>query len=93
MVSNNVSKDALEVMDNLSKDYFASYSISSWSGLLNRYELDWDSQLLDYLGIKPKNLPQLKSYKNHQMGLNKIYSERWPLLLKAKFFINSRFCI
>jgi gluconokinase len=71
-----------------SKDYFASYSISSWSGLLNRYELDWDSQLLDYLGIKPKNLPQLKSYKNHQMGLNKIYSERWPLLLKAKFFLS-----
>jgi gluconokinase len=71
-----------------SKDYFASYSISSWSGLLNRYELDWDSKLLEYLSIKSKNLPQLKSYKNYQIGLNKIYSKRWPNLFESKFFLS-----
>ena len=71
-----------------SKDYFASYSISSWSGLLNRHELDWDSQLLDYLDIGIENLPQLKSYENYQIGLSKTYSKRWPKLLESKFFLS-----
>jgi len=71
-----------------SKDYFASYSISSWSGLLNRHELEWDSQLLDYLNINLENLPRLKSYENYQIGFNRTYSKRWPRLFKSKFFLS-----
>ena len=33
----------------------ASYSVSAWSGLLNRHELDWDPGMLDAVGIERSN--------------------------------------
>ena len=40
----------------------ASYSVSAWSGLLNRHNLSWDETILDAIGLQPSNLPRLAPY-------------------------------
>lgn len=65
----------------------ASYSVSAWSGLLNRYELDWDAGLLDAIGLERSNLPRLAPYSEGQIGLCPIYSMRWPQLSDVPFYL------
>ena len=65
----------------------ASYSISAWSGLLNRHELDWDAGLLDAIGLERSNLPRLAPYSEGQIGLCPIYSMRWPQLSDVPFYL------
>ena len=66
----------------------ASYSVSAWSGLLNRHELDWDSVLLDAIGLEASNLPRLAPYSEGQSGLCPIYSMRWPQLVDVPFYLS-----
>ena len=54
------------------KNFKASYSISSWSGLLDRNKLEWHSDLIKYLGISEDKLPVLSPYDNYEKELNKI---------------------
>ena len=70
-----------------STDVPASYSVSAWSGLLNRHELDWDAGMLDAIGLKRSNLPQLAPYSEGQSGLCPIYSMRWPQLVDVPFYL------
>jgi gluconokinase len=69
------------------RDVPCSYSIASWSGLLNRETLDWDGQWLDALNLLPNQLSALADFNAVQHGLSDIYRERWPLLEKLPFYL------
>jgi gluconokinase len=64
-----------------------SYSIASWSGLLNRGSLDWDVQWLDFLGIQKQALLNLGDYSDSKSGLTEYYAKRWPALANVPFFL------
>ncbi len=68
-------------------DVPASYSVSSWSGLMNRHELAWDRILLDYLGLEEDNLPPLSEYREGIRGLSHTYRSRWPELHGKPFYL------
>ena len=65
----------------------ASYSVSAWSGLLDRHTLSWDSDLLDTIDLQPSNLPPLAPYSQPQTGLCPVYTLRWPQLAEVPFFL------
>ena len=65
----------------------ASYSVSAWSGLLNRHTLDWDTDLLKAIDLQPSNLPRLAPYSEAQTGLCPVYTLRWPQLANVPFFL------
>ena len=65
----------------------ASYSVSAWSGLLNRHELDWDAEMLDAVGLMPSNLPSLAPYSEGLTGLCPVYTLRWPELADVPFYL------
>ena len=65
----------------------ASYSVSSWSGMLNRHELKWDRGLLDYLDLDEANLPPLAEYRDGVQGLSPVYGSRWPELRDKPFYL------
>ena len=69
------------------EDAPASFSVSSWSGLLNRHELCWDQSLLDYLGLDEDNLPPLAEYCEGIHGLSPVYGTRWPELQDKPFYL------
>ncbi len=62
-----------------------SYSVASWSGLLNRASLIWDHTWLQVLGVQPDHLPPLADYNALQRGLNDSYAQRWPVLRELPF--------
>ncbi len=64
-----------------------SYSIASWSGLLDRRRLRWDAQLLRLLRIDEGALPPLAEYRDAQRGLSSRYAKRWPALRDVPFFL------
>jgi gluconokinase len=61
-----------------------SYSTASWSGLFNRFTLDWDSDILSALPIRREQLskPSQESFQ----GLPSPWVERWPALKDARWF-------
>ncbi len=63
----------------------ASYSVASWSGMLNRRDLTWDSDMLTALEMDAGKLPKLADYKQFQQGLTPVYAERWPALKDVPF--------
>ena len=65
----------------------ASYSVSAWSGLLNRRTLDWDTKLLDAIDLQASDLPPLAPYNQPQTGLCPVYTLRWPQLAEVPFFL------
>ena len=69
------------------QDVKASYCVSSWSGLFDRYELDWDHSLIGSLGINVENLPELAPWRDAEHGLSSVYAERWPALKDLPFFL------
>ncbi len=62
-----------------------SYSVASWSGLLNRKTLDWDSEWLRVLEVDPSRLSRLTDYDEIQRGLLPDYTRRWPSLRNVPF--------
>jgi len=68
-------------------DVKASFCVSSWSGLLNRHELDWDHGLLGRLGIGEENLPDLAEWSDPERGLSKEFAQRWPTLSQLPFLL------
>jgi gluconokinase len=65
----------------------ASYSIASWSGLLDRRRLQWDVALLRVLAVGADRLPRLADYSEAQRGLGRRYAKRWPALRDTPFFL------
>ena len=65
------------------RDVPTSYSVASWSGLLDRENLTWDDTWLDVLGSP--QLPELADYTSTQQGLSSVYRERWATLADVPF--------
>lgn len=64
-----------------------SYSVASWSGLLNRDRLAWDADWLNLLGLSPASFAPLSDYTPPLRGLTPAYARRWPLLSEVPFFL------
>ncbi len=62
-----------------------SYSMASWTGLLDRRRLVWDEGLLKHLGVPVERLPTLADYTEARRGLARRYARRWPALADAAF--------
>jgi gluconokinase len=62
-----------------------SYSVASWSGLLNRETLNWDEEWLRVLDIEQSHLPRLRDYSHVHAGLLPDYARRWPSLREVPF--------
>lgn len=62
-----------------------SYSLASWSGLLNRHELAWDDIWLNHIGLARTALPLLSEYDAWQTGLSDAYARRWSVLKDVPF--------
>lgn len=62
-----------------------SYSVASWSGLLNRAELTWDREWLDLLELDIAQFAHLGDYNTVQTGLRDQYADRWPALRDVPF--------
>lgn len=63
-----------------------SYSVASWSGLLDRHRLTWDRPLLDHLGLSLDRLSPLVDVDEPLRGLSAPYAQRWPALRDAPWF-------
>ncbi len=63
-----------------------SYSVASWTGLLDRQRLGWDADLLSALPIKSEQLSPLVDVTTPLRGLVPEYAARWPSLANAAWF-------
>ena len=63
-----------------------SYSVASWSGLLDRRLLRWDPELLDAAGITLEQLSPLVDRDQAATGLLPPYAQRWPALAAIPWF-------
>ncbi len=61
-----------------------SLSTASWSGLLNRHTLDWDTATLDCLPVRAGQLSELSGAPFQ--GLRGEWAARWPALQNALWF-------
>jgi gluconokinase len=57
-----------------------SYSVASWSGLLDRHQLIWDEQLLRKIPVKNARLSPLVDINAPKQGLCREFASRWPAL-------------
>lgn len=64
-----------------------SYSVMSWSGMLNRATLSWDTDWLNALNLSESQFSPLADYSTAQMGLRPDYGVRWSALREAPFFL------
>jgi gluconokinase len=63
-----------------------SYSVASWSGLLDRQRLQWDDILLAKLPITQENLSPLVDVRDCRQGLLEPFARRWPQLTAIPWF-------
>lgn len=64
----------------------ASFSVASWSGLLDRRALTWDAPLLDTLQLDITRLSPLVDVDEPLRGLAEPYASRWPALRDVPWF-------
>jgi gluconokinase len=64
-----------------------SYSVASWSGLLNRQALTWDDEWLTRLGLDVARFPPLGDFGDSQSGLSPAYASRWSRLQNSPFYL------
>ena len=67
------------------QDVPCSYSVASWSGLLNG--LTWDAEWLEVLNLSAESLPTLADFDTVQQGLTDSYADRWSLLGQTPFYL------
>jgi len=63
-----------------------SYSVASWSGLLDGHRLTWDEPLLEFLPIGKEQLSTLTDADQPQIGLRGEFAHRWPYLRDIPWF-------
>jgi len=63
-----------------------SYSVASWTGLLNRNALQWDRELLEGLLVRKEQLSPLTDVGRPRRGLRPEFSRRWPALRDVPWF-------
>ncbi|MEZ4661684.1 MAG: gluconokinase [Caldilineaceae bacterium] len=64
----------------------ASYSVASWTGLLDRRKLIWDPVWLAQLPLTADHLSPLGDVDEPLVGLESAWAERWPALAHAPWF-------
>ena len=64
----------------------ASYSVASWTALLNRHTLTWDETWLAQLPIRAEQLSPLVDVTQPLIGLLPRWAERWPALKSVPWF-------
>jgi len=64
----------------------ATYSVASWTGLLDANRLAWDAELLDFLGLAPDRFPPLTDVNVPRRGLTPAFAARWPDLADIPWF-------
>ncbi len=64
-----------------------SYSVASWSGLLDRESLAWNQDWLDRLSVDAGELTPLADYDDPISGLRSPYAMRWSALRDVPFFL------
>ena len=64
----------------------ASYSLASWSGLLDRHRLVWDAPLLEKLPVDISQLAPLVDYNSPKSGLCLEFASRWPMFRNLPWF-------
>jgi gluconokinase len=69
------------------RDVPMSYSVASWSGLLDRRRLVWDEALLSHLHLRTGALPALADYVEAPQGLSRAHGRRWSALADVPFFL------
>ncbi len=65
-----------------------SYSMASWTGMLDRRRLDWDAGLMRHLSLTADDLPPLADHARGQRGLAPDYANRWPALADVPFYLS-----
>jgi gluconokinase len=63
-----------------------TYSVASWSGLLNRSKLEWDGELLAGLPVRAEQLSPLTDARVPRRGLRPKFAARWPMLRDLPWF-------
>jgi len=63
-----------------------TYSVASWTGLLNRSRLEWDRELLAALPVKVEQLSALTDVSASRRGLRPDFAARWPILRDLPWF-------
>ncbi len=63
-----------------------SYSVASWTGLLNRQKLAWDTELLEALPIAADQLSPLVDVTTPLQRLTHEFAARWQALVNAVWF-------
>ncbi len=63
-----------------------SYSVASWTGLLDRLALRWDPELLAALPIRAEQLFSLTDRTSPRQGLLPAPAKRWPALRAIPWF-------
>lgn len=63
-----------------------SYSVASWTGLLDRWRLRWDEELLASLPVGEENLSPLTDVHQPRRGLRPEFAARWPALRDVPWF-------
>jgi gluconokinase len=63
-----------------------SYSVASWTGLLDRRRLVWDEALLAALPVGVEQLSPLTDANVSRSGLRDPFAERWPALRDVPWF-------
>lgn len=63
-----------------------TYSVASWSGLLNRSKLEWDRELMAGLPVRAEQLSPLTDARVPRRGLRPKFAARWPMLRDLPWF-------
>ena len=67
-------------------DAAVTYSVASWTGLLNRSRLEWDKELLAGLPVRAEQLSPLTDARVARCGLRPDFAARWPMLRGLPWF-------
>lgn len=67
-------------------DIATSYSVASWTGLLDRKQLTWDEKLTNALHVDRSRLPTLVDSDHAFRGLRNEFAQRWPELSQASWY-------
>ena len=63
-----------------------SVSMASGTGLLNRFDCDWDSELLAAISLDREKLPEIADDREAFTHLTDESARRWPQLAAAKWY-------
>ncbi len=67
-------------------DPTTSVSMASATGIFDIRRCEWDSELTQYLKLKPENFPPVVATDSQTFRLNEKFAKRWPRLAETERF-------